>query len=540
MYSLRGHAVIAAFATPLAVTTMLSGCVRPPALDEPFQSEPRLQVRNIVTEAKCELQNAVVRAVYEHPETHWLAEWETKTHLTLVVDALAGLSPGATLTEPLHNAYNITAGASTLPLTNAAALSPSIAAVPQNFTLGIGGGLSTEAIRTEDVEFDLAINQIPAFQNWKVSTEGTPQAVAKRIRDHLAPYVDQLQLCGQQGGILLEGDLGLGEWVAAALGPAAPNEGEAQLLTPGNNPPPAGGAGAAQSAAEAELSRKLAQLRSQAATAQTAAAPLHQKTVPIAQTVRQGGHNVSELVQHLPLSPADATAKEIKDLEDEIAKTKKAIDDTRKHAKEIYDAAKLFYGGVITPIAAAVGDTAKCAQIMQPELAGASLSFAQAGFQFSRIEDYGLNDDSAARLAEYMAGGNDAEKLASLRHSAAALKKQADDFGDALKKEQTAEQELEKAVSRMLSDFEQCRKAAPPAPTYDPLSTVSHEIDFIVTYSGGVNPTWKFARVSVPNSPLFAASRKYTNRLIIAMGRKGQDVAQQVQTQQLRAAFQNP
>ena len=245
-------------------------------------------------------------------------------------------------------------------------------------------------------------------------------------------------------------------------------------------------------------------------------------------------------MQHLPLSPADATAKEIKDLEDEIAKTKKAIDDTRKHAKEIYDAAKLFYGGVITPIAAAVGDTAKCAQIMQPELAGASLSFAQAGFQFSRIEDYGLNDDSAARLAEYMAGGNDAEKLASLRHSAAALKKQADDFGDALKKEQTAEQELEKAVSRMLSDFEQCRKAAPPAPTYDPLSTVSHEIDFIVTYSGGVNPTWKFARVSVPNSPLFAASRKYTNRLIIAMGRKGQDVAQQVQTQQLRAAFQNP
>ncbi len=540
MYSLRGLAVIAAFATPLAGTTMLSGCVRPPALDEPFQSEPRLQVRNIVTEAKCELQNAVIRAVYEHPETHWLSEWETKTHLTLVVDALAGLSPGGTLTEPFHNAYNITAGASTLPLTNAAALSPSIAAVPQNFTLGIGVSVSTEAIRTEDVEFDLAINQIPAFQNWKVLTEGTAQAVANRIRDHLAPYVAQLQPCGQQGGILLEGDLGLGEWVVAALGPAAPNEGEGQLLMAGNNPPPAGGAGAAQSAAEAELSRKLALLQSQAATARTAAASLHQNTIAIAQSVKQGGHNVSELVQRLPLSPADTKTREIKDLEDEIAKTKKAIDDTRKHAKEIYDAAKLLHGGVITPIGAAVGNTAKCSQIMQPELAGASLSFAQAGFQFSRIEDYGLNDDSAARLADYTAGGNGAEKLANLKNSAAALKKQAEDFGDALKKEQTAEQDLEKAVPRMLSDYERCRKATPPPPMYDPLSTVSHEIDFIVTYSGGVNPTWKFARVSVPNSPLFAASQKYTNRLIIAMGRKGQDVAAQVQTQQLRAAFQNP
>ncbi len=53
-----------------------------------------------------------------------------------------------------------------------------------------------------------------------------------------------------------------------------------------------------------------------------------------------------------------------------------------------------------------------------------------------------------------------------------------------------------------------------------PPKTLQHEIQFVVAGSGNVNPTWKLVHFAngAGNTPLFNASRTYTNSLIITIG----------------------
>ena len=56
----------------------------------------------------------------------------------LVVDDSASINPGASVTTPLHTVNN----------------------VAQSFTLGVGAGLTTQAVRQEDVEFLVSFSDI--------------------------------------------------------------------------------------------------------------------------------------------------------------------------------------------------------------------------------------------------------------------------------------------------------------------------------------------------------------------------------------------
>ena len=83
--------------------------------------------------------------------------------------------------------------------------------------------------------------------------------------------------------------------------------------------------------------------------------------------------------------------------------------------------------------------------------------------------------------------------------------------------------DLEGVVQDVVNELKTCRTLPvpkTPPQVYDPLDLISQTINFYITSSGSVTPTWKLVRVTAPLAGTFAsASRKDTNTLIIAFGR---------------------
>jgi hypothetical protein len=65
------------------------------------------------------------------------------------------------------------------------------------------------------------------------------------------------------------------------------------------------------------------------------------------------------------------------------------------------------------------------------------------------------------------------------------------------------------------------QKKPPPGPAlYDPIDLIGETVNFYITLSGSVTPTWKLVRVTAPLAPTFASAiRKNTNTLILTLGR---------------------
>lgn len=79
--------------------------------------------------------------------------WGTAVYLQLQVDEQSQFNPGVGVYAPMHNAYAVAAGPNTLPLTPAALASPTIAAIPQYFNIGIGVGGSAHSTRLETIQY---------------------------------------------------------------------------------------------------------------------------------------------------------------------------------------------------------------------------------------------------------------------------------------------------------------------------------------------------------------------------------------------------
>ena len=93
----------------------------------------------MVKRIKCDLAEVVFRKAQEEtPDGRtpfvFLKNWAAKIHLTIAVDDTVSVNHGATLINPLDK-------------TVATRL------IPETFSFGLGAGISTEAVRTEDVEF---------------------------------------------------------------------------------------------------------------------------------------------------------------------------------------------------------------------------------------------------------------------------------------------------------------------------------------------------------------------------------------------------
>ncbi len=157
-------------------TLGLANCVRVPAQDY-LAKGPK--VDEIVRRVKCDLYAAVEDRLNAPYGYEWLHSWTAQASLNLIVNDQSQLTPGVTFTEPLR--------AATIPL--------KVANVAQSANLGLGAQANNTATRNETITFTVSMDEL-------VDQFGKGQ-----------------QNCDFPNKIDLQSDLGLKEWVAAALSP---------------------------------------------------------------------------------------------------------------------------------------------------------------------------------------------------------------------------------------------------------------------------------------------------------------------------------
>ncbi len=213
---------------------LLESCVRVPSFDSPIDApvtgDPKVLVLDVVKRVKCELYWAMkdhLPLVVSSPAPakggadksklptfdkkdprFWLSQWDATVRLELVLNEQGSVAPGVTFTDLLKNAYNAAAGASSVPIGKVpATYSPGASAITQSFSLGIGGGVTTQAVRTDDIQFSMSMAElVDEFDIRREQTEA------------------EYKFCTHRGkelgdGAFLEGGLGLEDWTESALGP---------------------------------------------------------------------------------------------------------------------------------------------------------------------------------------------------------------------------------------------------------------------------------------------------------------------------------
>ena len=80
------------------------------------------------------------------------------------------------------------------------------------------------------------------------------------------------------------------------------------------------------------------------------------------------------------------------------------------------------------------------------------------------------------------------------------------------------------ATNKLFDSYSKCAQQAKKSKPklYDPIDVIAETVNFYVTSSGSVTPTWKLVSVTAPLAPTFAsASRKDTNTLNTYVGPAG-------------------
>lgn len=445
---------------PLLCIT-LGDCTTVPPLDGPAN----VPISKVVDRIKCDLQRIVSNKVEHNPEDGFLLQWTSKVHLTLAVDNTASLNPGATIINPLPNAMP---------------LGGSIGAVSQSFSLGIGGGATTEAIATTDIEFFLSL---------------------KETEDVLKAHPEG-GTCVRPDGSLLDSDLQLDALFDRALAPV-----EAGTLTRGHHP----GFGTTPPAVSDALD--ILDTNQHKAVALSV---FHVNGTPYLQL---NGETQSTIFKNataaMRFTPRSTATQEEKTAIVAQEYDNRALEGVKGEGAQTEQKAQAILKNIIVP----------AADILAPSFPGCSKDVTQLKFkgtiQAVEVSNYKLSLDHATDLTKANSILSDMTK-----NGLTPLERTSHDIVADLK--------------RCQSTHAQAAKVA----QYDPIDLISQTINFYITVSGSVNPAWKLVRVSAPIAPaLGTASRKYTDTMIIAFGRPDPDkpgstaLSNQILTSTLRDAL---
>ena len=120
-------------------------------------------------------------------------DWGAQVSLSLQVDEVSALNPGITLNDYMPNAIKIFNAKDTV-------------TVPQSFTLGFGGTLSSTATRIDkfDPYYSIAFLMVP----------DTHTSVCRPEND---PFVRQGWIPASSSPFILESDLGIKDWLLGAM-----------------------------------------------------------------------------------------------------------------------------------------------------------------------------------------------------------------------------------------------------------------------------------------------------------------------------------
>jgi hypothetical protein len=384
-----------------------TSCVIVPSMD----GASNVSLDDVAWRVKCDIWKFVARKVRfptdkgynKHDPYVFLAGWGARVHLTLAVDDTGSLNPGATLIQPLPSS--------------------------QSRSLGIGAGVTTEAVSTTDFEFFLSFAEI--HEEFK----------------HAAGPVEGY--CPAPRGLLLESDLRIDELFNRALEPVTQ-----RTLMVGQHP------GIGSSSPPATPKDQI---------------PKYSEYNAVFEKLR---------TKHFETNAAGLTAP--------------TVDDNKQIAQLEETKAQAYISNIVKPIA----------------------EILVASFPACVSDVTQLRNEAIIEAALVSADKIEVDKAKNIADSQKAVTELQQQMSGTPSK---ADSGLEAKVNDMLKQLKTCpgRKPKPTAPTeYDPFDLVSQTINFYITSSGSVTPTWKLVNVSAPVASTFASlSRKDTNTLIIAFGR---------------------
>jgi hypothetical protein len=428
---------VANIAAIMSLVLVIAGCVRPPmpdAMTSPSTAE-------IVRRLKCELATAIDAKQSENPRFGFLTQWSAKVHLTLVADDQSVFSPGATFIEPL-----------------------SVAGTSRS--LGVGAGLTTQAVKQEDIDFFISFPEMLGEMSDRKNWSGI------------------YKYCQRSDGVLLESELGLKSLLDRALDPV----GKDVLYTGINNAGLTGGRPKVPANEIANIRTALLNL------SKLRELPKGSIAIENAAAILPAGRKIDQLNQIIKEFQAETTADPSKSSENERkeAEAKRERDRlTENLAKaKLYEShARMLVRDVVNPLSeiAAASNSSVCQAAISDAKNAATASAAVVAINKFAV-------DSSIDVASSDKALNETEKAEKATYGHASL------------------------LLRTVTDCGP--KEKPRSALYDPIDVIGETVNFYVTYSGSLAPTWKLARVSAPfSSTLLSGTRRNTNTLILTMGR---------------------
>lgn len=411
------HMRVISFVVIAAIALLMASCVVVPQIDGAAAYVP---TDEIVRRIKCELVEAV-KERSEDPRLNFLTQWSATVHLTRIVDGSSGINPGATLTDAIPGG---------------------------SFSLGVGAGLTTQAVKTDELQFFLSF----------------PHVINELYRPR--KYQTVYRGCELNKGVLLDSDLGIGETIDKATAP----------ILAGTLPPfvttraRAGNAVARPPGEDKNIRDSLEKLR-------TIRLP-DTKTIEFDfKVLRNGDLKFNNILKQLEAEKGPA--------------------DAEKMGKNIVEAARIetetrsIVTNVVTPLA----------DIAQTSIAGSCIK---------KVNDAKYQSITYAALVSLRK--IDVDRTTDVASSDKALDQERQNFENALSQARNLVQAIIDCPIEPVK---------PPTPiVYDPIDTITATINFNITSSGSITPTWKLVRVSAPlNSTFASTTRKDTNTLILTMGR---------------------
>jgi len=337
-----------------------------------------------------------------------------------------------------------------------------LAAAGTSFSLGVGGTFTGQAVRTEEYEFFL-------------SFDNTLNELSSQASESLYDG------CKFAPGVLLESDLDFAAIIDRAVSPVG-----AGVLKTGTQVGPGSSSSPPLPANEiANIERALKVAKGSPLIIVT---PIDLINKDPKYKELFGGIDSGATIKLQTVRPQEQE----KEKDDKKKAVADAIANTRKIAENVQEITK----NVVEPLyeLATVTDLPKsCLTQMLRDRTVAVASAAAVTISKSNIDNAGLN--------------------------------QPDVILDNYKTEKEARDQVIEKAQAMLDDLTTCKKpvAKPAKPVirlYDPIDLIQETVNFYVTASGSIAPSWKLVRISAPlGAPLLSGTSKNTDTLIITMGR---------------------
>jgi hypothetical protein len=503
-----------------------------------------IPVRDIVLRIKCELSDAFEDQngawLIEEGKFAWLRNWTAQVDLILQILDTATLSPGFSANQPFHNAYATRAGPSSI--STAGVPGTSISSIPQSFAVAAGANIGGQAQRTETISFALSIKELNAWRK--------------------APGTSEL--CALSDGMDLKGRVGLKEWLREALTPVA-SEGDPNLpeyLYAGVHPKPNATAPTAQNAQAPKTPAPIGGQTRAAALETLTCDPnpppvgyLQDRLGALQAIVQTNPAGCAGQVNGNPGEPSPANLA--CDYANALSVTRTAqqsADTAAKDAAANFTSANSLYSSLNKTVGQYYKNNDGYKDVLDPSVIGEYEShisqWSKTSSKVSTLLSSIKQNADAAMIAQKEVKGGDAvigvakalnmismeigklstppdpdkvkgicislgkiqTTIESASNTAAKIQADADTAVNAGQNADRNTKTFTDYVNGLNSDISSAPNIDPP------VSTIGQSIQFILTYGGGVTPTWTFARFSGPSNPLFSIADTRTHTLNITLG----------------------